>query len=147
MNLGAKSIERPQAVFGAKEEAISRLALLAGERGPDETTAVHPEAVSLAESIVRALPDGIALPEFSADSDGAISLDWIESRHRLFSLSVGINHRLAFAWLDGTNTGHGVESFDGQQIPKRVLDGITSVVTNGTASQACGNNKMAVDRK
>jgi citrate lyase beta subunit len=134
MNFSVKSIEQSPALFGAKAEAISRLAVLASECGPDEKTSVHPAAVSLAESIVRALPDGISLPEFSAAPDGSISLDWIESRHRLFSLSVGVNHRVAFAWLDGTNRGHGVESFDGQQIPKRVLDGITAIVKNGNPS-------------
>jgi hypothetical protein len=129
-----KSIEQSQALFGAKADAISRLVALVGESHTEETIAVHPDAVFLAERFVRALPDCISPPEFSTDPDGCISLDWIESRHRLFSLSVGVNHRLAYAWLDGTNSGHGVETFDGQQIPNRILDGINSIISNGNAS-------------
>ena len=95
---------------------------------------VHPVAVLQAKSFLRTLPDGVSLPEFSIEPDGSISLDWIESRDRLFSLSIGENNRLAYAWLDGTNKGHGVENFDGQQIPKRILDGITLIIPNGNAS-------------
>jgi hypothetical protein len=100
----------------------------------DESPSVDPCAIFTAESFLRALPDGIALPEFSIEPDGSISLDWIESRNRLISISVGMNNRLAYAWLDGTNKGHGVENFDGQQIPKRLIDGITTILRNGNAS-------------
>ncbi|HEV7928092.1 MAG TPA: hypothetical protein VGR14_22260 [Verrucomicrobiae bacterium] len=107
---------------------------LASEYASDNTTSVDPCAIVIAQGFLRALPEGVALPEFSVEPGGSISLDWIESRSRLFSLSIGGNHRFAYAWLDGTNKGHGVESFDGQQIPERLLDGITAIVRNGNAS-------------
>ena len=61
------------------------------------------------------------MPEFAPEPDGAISLDWIQSRHRLFTLSISASNRLAYAWLDGTDKGHGVARFDGRTIPRRVL--------------------------
>jgi len=118
----------------AKSDAISRLEALADEFTKEGTITVHPSVVLRAERFLRALPDDVLLPEFALDPDGSISLDLIESRNRLFSLSVGQNDRFAYAWLDGTNQGHGVEKFDGQQIPRRIMDGITAIINNGSAS-------------
>ena len=129
-----KSVERSQVLFGAKADAISLLMALAGEYSQDEITAVNPSALFMAERFVRALPDGVSLPEFSVEPDGSISLDWIESRNRLFSVSVGANSRFAFAWLDGSDKGHGVARFDGQEIPQRIIDGITAIAKNGNTS-------------
>jgi hypothetical protein len=109
----AKSIERSQALFGKKADALSQLAALAAECAEpgwdgQSAAAIDPIAVLWAERFVRALPDGIPLPEFVPEPDGAISLDWILSRNRLFSLSVGRSNRLAFAWLDGADQGYGI---------------------------------------
>jgi len=99
-----------------------------------DNLSVSLDALFLSKRFLRALPGGVPAPEFSVEPDGSISLDWIESRNCLFSLSIGANNRFAFAWLDGTNRGHGVESFDGETIPKRIIDGIAAVVKNGYAS-------------
>jgi hypothetical protein len=128
-----KSAEQSQALFGRKAEALSRLAALAAEcaeQGWDGESAVpiHPLAALWTQRFVRALPDAVPLPEFAPEPDGAISLDWIAWRNRLFSLSIGRSGRLAFAWLDGTDSGHGVARFDGQNIPARVLQGIQDIV-------------------
>ncbi len=130
--------ERSQALFGGKSEAISRLRELANECADegwdgDGACAVDPLAVRLAESFVRALPQGVVLPEFAPEPDGSISLDWIQSKNRLFSLSVGINNRLAYAWLDGTDKEHAVAYFDGERIPPRILEGITAIMNHGNA--------------
>jgi hypothetical protein len=114
--------ERSQALFGAKAEALSQLAsLVAEEQNADATSAM------IAEQFIRALPDAISLPEFGIDPDGSICFDWMVSRDRIFSLSVSANSRLVYAWLDGVDKGHAVARFDGQIIPERVLDGITSI--------------------
>ena len=42
---------------------------------------------------IRALLDDLPLPEFAPEPDGSISPDWIQSRNRLFSISVGSTHR------------------------------------------------------
>ena len=81
-----------------------------------------------AERFLRAIPVDWPLPEVTTDPDGAISLDWIASLDRVFTVSVGQGNRLAFAWIDGEKSGCGVEVFDGQSTPQRILDGIAAAV-------------------
>lgn len=130
------SAERSQSLFGEKSSAISQLRALANESSlfgskETETAIIDPVAVYIAESLLRALPAGIPMPEFAAEPDGSISLDWIESKNRLFSLSIGTGNRLAFAWLDGSDKGHAVAHFDGQLISPRIIEGIQSVMNHG----------------
>ncbi len=131
-----KSAEDSQALFGAKSAALSELQHLADECASDDWDGNGALGVDLcafwnAQDFVRALPDEFPLPEFAAEPDGSISLDWIRSRHQLFSLSVGTSNRLAYAWLDGTNKGHGVDQFDGITVPPRLLSQIQSILNNG----------------
>lgn len=124
--------EGSQALFGEKAAAISTLHALASECDKPDwdgnmAEAIDPTALHNAENLVRSLPNGLPMPEFSPEPDGSISLDWIESRCHLFSLSVGSSNRLSFAWLDGTDKGHGVAGFDGFTIPARVLSEIRKV--------------------
>ena len=138
-NAAVQSTELSQALFGEKAIAISQLRELAiayAEPGwdGDGAWAIDPFAVSMAESFVRALPEGVPLPEFAPELDGSISLDWIHSKNRLYSLSVSAKNRLAFAWLDGTDRGHGVVRFDGQIIPARILEDINKILNYGNAS-------------
>jgi hypothetical protein len=127
-------IEQSKALCGAKNEAISQLFALADEYANDESVTISDETITMVKSFLRVLPVEIELPEFSVEPKGNISLDWTESRYRRFILSVGSSNRFAFAWLDGTNSGYGVENFDGLQIPKRIVDGITAITRNGYAS-------------
>jgi hypothetical protein len=134
-----RSAEVSRALFGMKAEAISGLRRLAMEhRQPgwdgEDAAAVSSVALLTAESFIRALPDGIPMPEFAAEPDGSISLDWIQSRQRLFTLTVGHTSRLAYAWIDGTDRGHAVALFDGASAPPRILEGIKSVLRPGYAS-------------
>jgi hypothetical protein len=61
-------------------------------------------------------------------------LDWIQSRHRLFSLSVGGSGWLAYAWLDGADKGCGIARFDVTCVPARVLEGIRSIINPARTS-------------
>jgi hypothetical protein len=131
--------EQSHALFGDKAAAISQLRALANECAEPEwdsdgASAVTPIAVSLAEGFIRALPDGVPLPEFAPEPDGSLSLDWIQSRNCLFSISVGSNNRLAYAWLDGADKGHAVARFDGDRIPPRIVEGIRAIMGHGNAS-------------
>jgi hypothetical protein len=133
-----ESIERSQALFGQKKAAISQLRALAIECGKDDwaldgAAMIDPMAILNAEAIVRALPIGVPLPEFAPEPDGSVSLDWIQSRTRQFSLSVGRSQRLAYAWIDGTDRGHAVATFDGSTIPPRIFEGIFAIAKNGHA--------------
>lgn len=126
-------MERSQALFGEKAAAIWDVRLLAQECREENwdgygAAATDARAVSLAEYFIRTLPEDFPLPEFAPEPDGSVSLDWAQSRKRVFSLSIGSTNRLAYAWLDGTDKGHGVSSFDGQRIPTRILQGIQEIM-------------------
>lgn len=86
------------------------------------------EAVINAQALVRALPDDIPMPEIAPEPDGAISLDWVKSRHELVSVSVDDGDRLPYAWLDGTDKGHAVARFDGERVPDLMLACIRAVL-------------------
>jgi hypothetical protein len=131
--------EQSQALFGQKSVAISQIVSLAKECAEagwdgDEAAPIDSAAVYTAVEFIRAMPDDLPLPEFAPEPDGSISLDWIQSRNRLFSLSVGSTNRLAYAWLDGSDKGHGVARFDGEQIPSRIIEGILEIMNHGNAT-------------
>lgn len=134
-----RDAEKSQALFGSKTAAISQLKLLANECSQPDwdgsgAFAIDPLALLNAKNFIRALPEDIPMPEFAPEPDGAISLDWIHSRHRFFSLSIGSSNRFAYAWLDGSDKGHGVARYDGHNIPARVLAEILSIVSQAHAS-------------
>jgi len=132
-NHAVSSVEGSRALFGRKANAISELSALANEcadEGWDGADArpIDPQAVDNAIAFLRALDDYLPLPEISAEPDGAVSLDWIRSRNRLISVSIGAGDRLAFAWLDGSDRGHGVARFVEGVVPTRIVDGVTTIM-------------------
>ena len=133
------SVEESQALFGGRAAAIAQVWGLVNEcseRGWDGDGAVPVDRLAAfnAADLIRTLPPDMPLPEVAAEPDGAISLDWIRSRNSLLSLTVSRSDRLAFAWLDGSDSGHGVARFDGQELPKRILQGIEETMRHGPAS-------------
>lgn len=125
--------ERSVALFGDKATALSSLRELAIECSEDDWDAAGAKAINLdaltrAEQFLRALPSNVPMPECSPEPDGSISFDWLESRRRMFSVSISNSDRLAFAWLNGSDRGHGVARFDGHVVPEHVLFGIRSIV-------------------
>lgn len=133
-----QSVERSVALFGSKGDSISEIYALLNE-SPDEGgdddgwKPVSVRAAGFAADFIRALPSNVPLPEYASEPDGAISLDWIRSRHRIFSVSIGEEYRLPYAWLDGSDRGHAVAFFDGVTIPPRIIEGIRRVMSDGNA--------------
>lgn len=128
--------EQSHALFGHKAAALSVLRALANANSGEDESSLDPIAVRNAENFIRALPDHFPIPEFAAEPDGSVSLDWLQSRNRLFSLSIGSSDRLAFAWLDGSDRGHGVARFDGCTLPLRVREGIESIAGHASLRAA-----------
>jgi hypothetical protein len=131
-----RSVETSQALFGGKAAVISDIWALVNECGEPDWDAAGGEpldrmAAYRAVDLIRALPGSISLPEVGGEPDGFFSLDWIVARHRVFSLSVGAGDRLAYAWVDGSNRGHGVDRFDGETVPPRILQGIREILKHG----------------
>lgn len=125
--------ERSQALFGPRAAAIADIWALVRECAEPDwdgsgAKPVSEIAAQVADDFVRALPEGVPMPEFAPEPDGSISLDWIQSRNRLLALSVSAGSRLAYAWLDGTEKGHAVASFDREAVPPSILDGIRRIM-------------------
>lgn len=128
--------EASQSLFGRKALAISHLraafqeALDAHHADSGEKAPIF-EAVLKAENFLRALPDDVPMPEFSIEPDGAIALDWIQSRMRMLSVSITERERMAYAWLDGADRGHAVVGFRNQAVPSQILSLIRSIIADG----------------
>jgi hypothetical protein len=137
-------VESSAALFGNRMGVITalwNLVALHAEVGWDGGAAapVDRNAVALAVDFIRALPDDSEMPEVGVEPDGAVSLDWLPSRHRMLSISfTGRSDRLAYAWLDGTDRGSAVARFDRQVVPLRLMQTIAAVVdeADGTALRA-----------
>jgi len=113
---------------------ISNVRSFADQCSEDDWDGYRAEAVSdtvllCAEAFIRALPDGLAMPEISAEPDGQISFDWLPTKTKTFTLSVGSSDRLAYAWIDGSNRGHAVDLFEGDQLPPRVLGELQRILS------------------
>jgi hypothetical protein len=135
----ARMEEGSQALFREKSSAISQLWAMASDCVEENwdgngALAIEPLAIIQAEQFLRVLPNDIPVPEFSVEPDGAVSLDWIRSKDSIFSLSIGTNNRLAYAWLDEGDKGHAVARFDGYRVPTRILEGIKGITAYGNAS-------------
>jgi hypothetical protein len=131
-----KSVEKSQALFGGKAVVIGQIWALVNECSEpgwdgDGAGPVDRFAAFKAAEVIRALPARLPLPEVTPEPDGAISLDWIRSRSRVFSLTVGSSARLASAWVDGSDRGYAVVRFDGQVVPNRILQGIDEIMRHG----------------
>jgi hypothetical protein len=108
---------------------VQALVKACAQSGWDATDAepISKSAALRAADLIRALPEGSPLPELAPEPDGSISFDWIRSRSRLVSLSVGASGRLPYAWVDGGEHGHGVVVFDGKNIPTDILERVAGV--------------------
>lgn len=90
-------------------------------------SAVLPGSIYYTRQFLRLLPLTIPLPSFAVDPDGEISIEWDHGRRRIFSVSIGRDGTLNYAGLIGHRSFHGEEPL-AWGIPKRILDGIKSVV-------------------
>jgi hypothetical protein len=124
-----ESLEQSIVLFGPQTACISEIVAAAAEHSDPDWNGEGADPVSLlardrATALIRALPRALPMPEVAPEPDGSLSLDWIHTRSRMVSVSVGVTDRLAFAWIDGTDRGHAVERFDGDRIPSLILDRI-----------------------
>jgi hypothetical protein len=134
-----QTTETSHVLFGRKATAISKLngiadACAESNWDGNEANAINETAVQTAEAFIRAMPDEMPMPELAPDPDGSIELDWIASRQRMFTVSVGQSNRLAYAWLDGAAQGHAVDSFDGDAIPTRIRDCIETIIDHAKSA-------------
>ena len=130
-----ESVERSLSLFGRKSALISDVLVLADECSEDgwdgyDGAKVDMLAVAHAVAFIRALPEGVTLPEAVPEPDGSVGMEWFVSPYRTFSASLGLGDRIPYAWLDGTDKGHAVARFDGVTVPRRILDGIHDITAS-----------------
>lgn len=130
--------ESSVALFGSKAGAFSELAALSTECAMDNwdgygANAVSQQALQLAQEIIRSLPDDVPMPSLSIEPDGCISLDWMPSRSRTFTLSAGTSDRLPYAWIDGTDRGHAIARFADGQLPPRIIQEIHRICAHDSS--------------
>jgi hypothetical protein len=136
-----ESIHESIWLFGLRRNAVSEVFEVAAKHSQagwdgEGAEPVSAHAVNRAIAFIQALPRSVPVPEIAAEPDGSISLDWIDSRSRVLSISIGVSDRLAVAWLDGTNQGHAVERFDGERIPPLILERIRETMGNASVRAA-----------
>lgn len=120
-----------ESLFGTKALALSRLTAAVGALFIDgDQESVTSETFENAEQLVLALPDDLPTPEFGVDPDGAVSLNWVIARTRMFSVSVTDSERIAFAWLDGSDKGHGVVRFRPPVLPTAFASALRGVIAS-----------------
>lgn len=118
-----------ESLFGAKRAALSELIeTVQSVQVDDEQDRVSHGTVDNARDFVLSLPDDIPMPEIGVDPDGEISLTWYGSRKQIFSVSISDSDRIAFAWLDGSDSGHAVARFRPPTLPDRFLSNLRSMI-------------------
>jgi hypothetical protein len=132
------TVEQSFALFGAKAEALTSLKALAMECSESDwdgygSLPVNLASLERAEFFLRSLPDDLPLPELSVEPDGDISFDWLPTRTRSFSVSVGDSDRIAYAWVDGTDRGHAVARTGSGEVPHRILNELSRICAHGLA--------------
>lgn len=121
------------ALYSARTAALSDLAETVESLVIDvEQSPVSQAVFENTEQFLLALPEALSTPGIGVDPDGAISLTWVASRTRMFSVDIDESDRIAFAWLDGTDKGHGVERFRPPVMPRRLDMMLRSIVADGT---------------
>lgn len=128
----SEDFEKSEALFGARNWLLEELLSIRQDYSvPDwdgyGAVAVSGAAVELAELFVRALSAELPMPEVSVEPDGEVELGWFVTKTKQLSVSLGRSSRVAYAWIDGGDHGHGVAVFDGETIPKKIIEGIRDV--------------------
>jgi hypothetical protein len=123
--------QESQLLFGIKASLLSDLSSVVSDLHVDEDQEpVSPEAHCNAEQFILALPDSLPSPAFGVDPDGEISVTWHVSRTRIFSVSISESERIAYAWMDGSNKGHGVDRFRAPELPAMLASALKTIVAD-----------------
>jgi hypothetical protein len=124
-----------------KTQVLNDLHALANECSMPDWDGYGAEPVSLdalerAEIFLCSVPDDVPLPELAVEPDGTVSLDWLPTHTRSFSVSIGDSDRMAYAWVDRTDRGHAVARSVSGEAPGRILQELSRIVPHAPAIRA-----------
>lgn len=120
------AIERSQSLYGSKAAAIAEIWAIFNECREEDWDgyggrATDRRSAERSIALVRALPTNVPVPQFAAEPDGSIALEWYVSNGVLLTLSASPAGALPYAWLDGNERGHAIADFEDGTFPSRVL--------------------------
>lgn len=73
--------------------------------------------------------NNLPIPELSVEPDGAISLNWIKEKDRMFSVSIKNDNIISCAWINKDKRGHYNSVFIGISIPNTVIENINRTMS------------------
>lgn len=80
-----------------------------------------------ARRFLSLMPSSWAKPEINGDPDGEVAVEWDVGSRRRFSISIGPDDRVSYAWLNGAERGHGTDIFV-NEIPSSVTTQVNRLV-------------------
>jgi hypothetical protein len=93
----------------------------------EESMPVHEVSYSNARRFLSLMPRTWVKPEISADPDGELAVEWRTGPRKRFSVSIGPEERVSYAWLNGTERGNGTDTFV-DEIPEGVFTQVNRLV-------------------
>lgn len=122
---------RSQALSARINSMLAELAVISTKTYADSVESVQASAVALSNArlLICALPEMSIRPDISLDGEGGIMFDWMISKFKMYSISIGRTSRLPFALLNGAEKAYGVIEFDGQKAPNRMVSDLSVMLS------------------
>jgi hypothetical protein len=78
-----------------------------------DAVAITEETIQNAAQFIMAFPPSLCRPELGASPRGDISFDWARSSNRVVSAAISHDGKISYAWVNGSEHGHGGYVFAG----------------------------------
>lgn len=83
--------------------------------------AVSPLVIERATRFASLLPDSIEQASVSCDADGHIHLEWSRRNYSIMTIIISHGPKIVFSCIHGALGQGGIEHYDEQSIPSRIL--------------------------
>ena len=95
-----------------------------------------PRSYKYARLLIETLPIHRPIPKVGVDPDGEIDFEWYVKPSWAFSVSVSSRGELAYAGLFGRNEVHGIEQFEGGDLPSAILENLRRLYSEEVEAHA-----------
>ncbi len=83
--------------------------------------AVNNSTLDTATAFLKALPTWVAMPDFAADPDGEVALEWRATNEGLLAVSIAADGTISFIFRYAGDRARDTLKFDGQAVPKEII--------------------------